>query len=174
MIHGSRGKHGRKDPKQGDPARSGDGFVVDKAQIQTLIPHSGAMCLLEGVMAWDEDGIVCVTRTHRDPVNPLRRRGRLAMLHACEYGAQAAAIHGSLRARAAKQSAQAGYLAALRDVRWFAEDLAAVDAPLEVTARLVLGDTDHCIYAIQISAAGQVLAEARITIAPQPQNGGDG
>lgn len=146
-------------------------MVLDQAQIQTLIPHSGAMCLLEGVTAWDEDAIACVTRTHRDPANPLRRQGRLAMLHACEYGAQAAAIHGGLRARMAGQNAPAGYLAALRDVRWFAEDLAAVDAPLEVAARLVLGDAAHCIYAITVSAAGQVLAEARLTIAPQPKNG---
>lgn len=147
------------------------GAVVDKVQIQALIPHGGAMCLLEAVTAWDEDSIVCVTRTHRDPANPLRRQGRLAMLHACEYGAQAAAIHGGLCARAVGQSAPVGYLAALRDVRWYAEDLALVDAPLEVAACLVLGDADYCIYAIQISAAGQVLAEARITIAPQPQNG---
>jgi predicted hotdog family 3-hydroxylacyl-ACP dehydratase len=93
------------------------------------------------------------------------------MLHACEYGAQAAAIHGGLRARAAGQRAPAGYLAALHGVRWFADDLAAVDAPLEVAARLVLGEAGYCIYAIQVSAAGQVLAEARITIAPQPKTG---
>ena len=174
MVHGSHGKHGREDLLEQDDnslSRAGLDVMVDKAQIQTLIPHSGAMCLLEAVTAWDEDGVVCVTRTHRDLANPLRRQGRLAMLHACEYGAQAAAIHGGLRAQAAGQSAPAGYLAALREVRWFAEDLAAVDAPLEVAARLVLGDADYCIYAIQISAAGQVLAEARITIAPQPKNG---
>jgi hypothetical protein len=62
-------------------------------------------------------------------------------------------------------------LAALRDARWFAADLAAVDAPLEVAARRLLGDAAYCIYAIQVSAAGQVLAEARITIAPQPKAG---
>ena len=146
-------------------------MLFDKPHIQTLIPHAGAMCLLEAVTAWDEDTIVCVTQTHRDPANPLRRQGRLAMLHACEYGAQAAAIHGGLRARAAGQTAPAGYLAALRDARWFAADLAAVDAPLEVAARRLLGDAAYCIYAIQISAAGQVLAEARITIAPQPKTG---
>ena len=144
---------------------------LDKAQLQTLIPHSGAMCLLEAVTAWDEDSIRCVTWTHRDPANPLRRQGRLDMLHACEYGAQAAAIHGSLRARTVGQTAPAGYLAALRDVCWYAEDLAAVDAPLDVAAHRVLGDADCCIYTIQISAVGQVLAEARITIAPQPKQG---
>lgn len=146
-------------------------MLLDKAQIQTLIPHAGAMCLLETVTAWDEQSIACATQTHRDPTNPLRRRGRLAALHAFEYGAQAAAIHGALRARTAGQTAPAGYLAALRDARWFFTDLAVVDAPLEVVARLLLGDAGHCIYAIQLSAAGQTLAEARITIVPQPQTG---
>ena len=145
-------------------------MLLDKAQIQTLIPHANAMCLLEGVTAWDDDAIACVTWTHRDPANPLRRQGWLAALYAFEYGAQAAAIHGALRARAAGQTAPAGYLAALRDARWFIADLAAVDAPLEVAARLVLGEVGCCIYAIQISAAGQILAEARITIAPQLKN----
>ncbi|MDG4552331.1 MAG: hypothetical protein P9F19_04010 [Candidatus Contendobacter sp.] len=149
-------------------------MLLDKARIHTLIPHADAMCLLEAVIAWNEDSILCLTQTHRDLANPLRRQGRLAMVHACEYGAQAAAIHGSLRAQAAGQSAPAGYLAALRDVRWFAADLADVDAPLEVAACLVLGDADYCIYAIQISAADRVLAEARITIAPQPKNGACG
>ena len=112
-----------------------------------------------------------MTKTHRDPANPLRRQGRLAALHAFEYGAQAAAIHGGLRARAAGEMVPAGYLAALRDAHWFTADLDVVDAPLEVAARLLMGEAGYCIYAIQISAAGQVLAEARITIAPQPQNG---
>jgi predicted hotdog family 3-hydroxylacyl-ACP dehydratase len=145
---------------------------LDQARIQTLIPHAGAMCLLEAVTAWDAEAIVCATETHRDPANPLRRQGRLAAVHAFEYGAQAAAIHGALCAGAAGQTAPAGYLAALRDARWFVADLAAVDAPLEVAARLLLSDdAGHCIYAIQIRAAGQTLAEGRIAIVPQPQNG---
>jgi predicted hotdog family 3-hydroxylacyl-ACP dehydratase len=147
-------------------------MLIDKAEIQSLIPHVGAMCLLEAVTAWDEQSIACLTETHRDSANPLRRQGRLSVLHAVEYGAQAAAIHGALCARAAGQTAPAGYLAALRDVRWLVPDLAAVNAPLEVAAQLLLlGDAGHCIYTIQIGAAGQTLAEGRITIAPQPQNG---
>ena len=73
--------------------------MIDKNQIQALIPHAGAMCLLEAVTAWDEQSIACVTQTHRDPANPLRRQGRLPAVMAFEYGGQAAAIHGGLRAR---------------------------------------------------------------------------
>ena len=76
-----------------------NGTPINKAEIRTLIPHSGLMCLLDEVTQWDDRSITCVTNTHRDPANPLRRDGRLSALHAFEYGAQAAAVHGGLRAR---------------------------------------------------------------------------
>jgi len=159
-------------------------MLIDKAEIRSLIPHAGTMhagtmCLLDAVAAWDEQSITCLTDTHRDPANPLRREGRLSVLHAIEYGAQAAAIHGALCARAAGRTASPGYLtaspgylAALRDARWSATELDGVAAPLEVTARPLLGDTGSWIYAIQISATGRLLAEARITIVLQQSKTG--
>ena len=81
--------------------------MIDKSEIRRLIPHSGTMCLLDGVVRWDDDSIVCITNTHRDANNPLRRDGQLSAVHALEYGAQAAAIHGGLRARAAGTTAPA-------------------------------------------------------------------
>src|SRR5258708_29373344 len=91
--------------------------LVDKSEIRTLIPHSGTMCVLDGVVQWDDNSIVCVTNTHRVLDNPLRREGRLSAVHALEYGAQAAAVHGGLRARASGTTAPPCYLAALRAVR---------------------------------------------------------
>lgn len=146
-------------------------MLTDKARIRELIPHTGAMCLLDAVIAWDDDSIECLTDTHRDPANPLRRQGRLSAVAAFEYGAQAAAIHGGLRASAAGETAPAGYLAALRDARWFATELDENATPLEVTARRLLGEAAHCIYTIHISTAGRLLAEARITIVPRPVMG---
>ena len=90
---------------------------INKAEIRTLIPHSGLMCLLDEVTQWDDRSITCVTNTHRDSANPLRRDGRLSAVHAFEYGAQAAAVHGGLRARSVGATAPPGYLAALRDAR---------------------------------------------------------
>ena len=141
---------------------------IGKAHIAALIPHAGAMCLLDAVTEWDEDAIVCVTNTHRDPANPLRLRGRLAAIHAFEYGAQAAAVHGGLCARTVGQTAPPGYLAALRDARWFVADLDSIAAPLEITAHQLLNEAGRCIYAIRVDAGGQTLAEARIIIVPQP------
>ena len=145
--------------------------LIDRTQIRELIPHADAMCLLEGVTAWDERIIHCVTTTHRDPANPLRRQDRLPAVMAFEYGGQAAAIHGGLRARAAGWTATPGYLAALRDARCFVTDLDQITEPLEVIAELLLGDRADCIYAISVSAAGRPVAEARLSILPQPVSG---
>ena len=141
--------------------------MIDKNQIQALIPHAGAMCLLEAVTAWDEQSIACVTQTHRDPANPLRRQGRLPAVMAFEYGGQAAAVHGGLGAPAPRPTAPPGALAALRVPRRVVADLDGIAEPLEIAAHLLLGDQAHCLYAIQVSAAGRLLAEARIAIVPQ-------
>lgn len=143
-------------------------MLIDKTGIQTLIPHTGAMCLLDEVTTWDSDAIQCMTNTHRDRTNPLRRQGRLSAVAAFEYGAQAAAVHGGLCAKAAGTTAAPGYLAALRDARWFVAELDEIAAPLQVSARRLLGEAAQCIYAVQVSAAGQLLVEARVTIMPQP------
>ena len=97
------------------------------------------MCLLDGVIEWDDASIVCVSETHRDPANPLRRANQLSAVHAFEYGAQAAAIHGGLRAKAEGATAPPGYLAALRDAQLLVDRLDDIASPLEVRAKRLLG-----------------------------------
>src|SRR6266404_1213005 len=103
---------------------------INKAEIRTLIPHSGLMCLLDQVTQWDDRSITCVANTHRDPANPLRRNGHLSALHAFEYGAQAAAVHGGLRARSVGKIAPPGYLAALRNAHLHVMRLDHIHLPL--------------------------------------------
>src|SRR6266550_2912166 len=142
---------------------------IDKAEIRTLVPHAGSMCLLDNVLDWDDESIVCVTNTHRDEANPLQRDGRLSALHALEYGAQAAAIHGGLRARTAGASAPACYLAALRDARLHVDRLDDLASPLEVRAQRLFGDAGNTIYQCAISASGISVAEERVSIMLRPQ-----
>ena len=141
-----------------------DSLPINKAEIRTLIPHSGSMCLLDSVTQWDDRSIVCVTNTHRDPANPLRRAGRLSALHAFEYGAQAAAVHGGLRARSAGATAPPGYLAALRNARLHAARLDDIDGSLEIFASRLFGDSANTVYECRISAGNVLIAEGRITI----------
>ena len=142
---------------------------IEKAEIRTLIPHAGTMCLLDNVIDWDDESIICITNTHRDEANPLRRDGRLSALHALEYGAQAAAIHGGLRARAAGTTAPACYLAALRDAHLYVDRLDDLASPLEVRAQRLFGDAGNSIYQCAISASGISVAEGRVTIMLCPQ-----
>jgi predicted hotdog family 3-hydroxylacyl-ACP dehydratase len=139
-------------------------LLIDKAEIRTLIPHSGLMCLLDEVIQWDDRCIVCITNTHRDPVNPLRRSGRLSALHAFEYGAQAAAVHGGLRARSVGTTAAPGYLAALRDGRLHVTRLDHIHLPLRICATRLFGDRANTVYECLVSAANVVVAEGRVTI----------
>jgi predicted hotdog family 3-hydroxylacyl-ACP dehydratase len=137
---------------------------INKAEIRTLIPHSGLMCLLDKVTQWDDRSIVCITNTHCDPANPLRRDGRLSALHAFEYGAQAAAVHGGLRARSVGATAPPGYLAALRDAHLHASRLDDITSPLQIYASRLFGESTNTVYECRVSAGNSVIAEGRITI----------
>ena len=137
---------------------------VNKAEIRTLIPHSDLMCLVDEVVRWDDRSITCISNTHRDPANPLRRHGHLSAVHAFEYGAQAAAIHGGLRARAAGSVAPPGYLAALRDGRLYVRQLDFIHLPLRISATRVYGECANTVYEFIVSAATVLVAEGRVMI----------
>lgn len=137
---------------------------ISKSEIRALIPHAGLMCLLDSVIEWNDRSIVCASETHRNPANPLRRDGRLSALHAFEYGAQAAAVHGGLRARAAGVAAPPGYLAALRDAHLHVMRLDDIPLPLRIYACRLFGDTVNTVYECYISAGDVGLADGRITI----------
>ncbi|PYK00904.1 MAG: hypothetical protein DME68_00020 [Verrucomicrobia bacterium] len=137
---------------------------INKAEIRTLIPHSGLMCLLDSVTEWDDRSISCISNTHRDPTNPLRRDERLSALHAFEYAAQTAAVHGGLRARSAGMTAPPGYLVALRDAHLQVMRLDDIASPLQICAHRLFGDAANTVYECRVSAGNVLLADGRITI----------
>lgn len=145
--------------------------ALGRDRISALIPHAGAMCLLEEVLSWTAEGIVCRTLSHLDPANPLRRAGRLHALCGAEYALQAAALHGALLADGTPQPA--GYLAALRGVELGADRL---DDPaygaLHVEAVLQAREASGLIYALRVRARdGRGLFAARGTVV-LPGHGG--
>jgi len=139
-------------------------MLINKSEIRTLIPHTGLMCLLDSVIEWDDRSIVCISDTHRDPANPLRRDGHLSALHAFEYGAQAVAAHGGLRARSAGATAPPGYLAALGNAHLHVMRLDDISSPLRIYACRLFGDAVNAVYECYISAGDVCLADGRITI----------
>jgi predicted hotdog family 3-hydroxylacyl-ACP dehydratase len=122
------------------------------------------MCLLDEVIQWDDRSITCVSNTHRDPANPLRRDGHLSAVHAFEYAAQTAAVHGGLQARSVGAIAPPGYLAALRDARLNVARLDDIRSPLQISANRLVGDGVNTVYECRVSAGELLLAEGRVTI----------
>lgn len=72
-------------------------------EIRSLLPHAGAMCLLESVLAWDMNSISCSSLSHCVPNNPLRAASGLASANGIEYAAQAMALHAALVSGATPQ-----------------------------------------------------------------------
>jgi predicted hotdog family 3-hydroxylacyl-ACP dehydratase len=130
--------------------------------IRKLVPHAGAMCLLERIESVDANEVVCGTFTHRAPSNPLRRDGRLAALHLAEYGAQAMAVHGGLANPAA--AARGGMLVAIRDLTLRVERLDDIDAELVINAVRLVANESGQIYSFRASAAGRELGGGRVSV----------
>lgn len=148
-------------------------MLLTRARIETLIPHAGAMCLLDCVAHWDEGRIRCVTRTHLDARNPLRADGRLPILCGIEYAAQAMAVHGGLM-RGGGAKPRAGYLASVRDVACRRDRLDDVAGELIVEARRMMGDGERVVYEFKLTADGKEVMSGRAAVvlevsSPKPQ-----
>jgi predicted hotdog family 3-hydroxylacyl-ACP dehydratase len=118
-------------------------------EIATLIPHAGAMCLLDGVVDWDGERIRCISSTHRDAANPLRVGGQLPAICGIEYAAQAMATHGGLAGKT-RHRPRAGFLATVRDVICRRGRLDDLEGDLVVEAVRMLGEENRVIYEFRL------------------------
>jgi len=142
--------------------------MIGQDAIAALIPHQGAMCLWDEVVDWNARRISLRARNHRDPAHPLRSRDRLRAVHLCEYGAQAMAVHGGLRAQAGGGAARPGMLVALRGVALHVARIDDLPGAIEGEAEVLLEDEDSQQYAFRIVHAGTLLAEGRAAVMLQP------
>lgn len=131
-----------------------------------LLPHAGAMCLLDELVSWDKTRIVCRSASHRRGDHPLRRDGFLPAIHLLEYAAQATAVHGALVAGADTSAVPAKYLAAARDFDVAVNSLDDIQADLHIDAECLLAMGDSAVYRFHVSADGRELASGRLTIVP--------
>jgi predicted hotdog family 3-hydroxylacyl-ACP dehydratase len=130
--------------------------------IRALIPHAGAMCLLERIVSAGDSEIVCATFSHRSPANPLRHDGKLAALHLAEYGAQTMAIHGGLQS--AGEAARGGMLVAIRDLRLQVERIDDIEGELAVRAVRMVAHSGGRIYSFAAHSDGRELATGRVSV----------
>jgi predicted hotdog family 3-hydroxylacyl-ACP dehydratase len=138
--------------------------VVDRGVIGQLIPHQGSMSLLDRVLRWDGSSIDAVSSTHRACDHPLRSEAQLRAVHLCEYGAQAAALHGGLVARAAGTTAAPGYLVSLREVALACGRIDDLEGELQIRAQLLMQDSGSWQYLFAASHLGRTLATGRVAI----------
>jgi predicted hotdog family 3-hydroxylacyl-ACP dehydratase len=138
--------------------------AVDRELISQLVPHQGSMSLLDRVVRWDSTSIDAVASSHRSAAHPLRTAGQLRAVHLCEYGAQAAALHGGLVARAAGGAAAPGYLVSLRDVTLACRRIDDLAGELAIRAELLLQDSGSWQYLFAASFDGATLATGRLAI----------
>jgi predicted hotdog family 3-hydroxylacyl-ACP dehydratase len=123
------------------------------------------MCLLDGVLAWDVATIHAVSDSHAQASHPLRGEGGLHAVHLAEYGAQAMAVHGALRAREqGRTEPRPGMLVSLRGVKLAVERVDTLRGTLHVHAECLLADDNGAQYAFRIEHEGVEIASGRAAV----------
>jgi predicted hotdog family 3-hydroxylacyl-ACP dehydratase len=128
--------------------------------VAALIPHAGAMRLIDQVNSATEEQVVCSTLSHRSPDNPLRVNGALPASAAIEYAAQAMAVHAALTRGGPPRR---GFLVVASGVTWTADRLDGTDAPLIVTATRLASMGDGAQYAFTVETAAEGVPAVKVT-----------
>ena len=128
-----------------------------------LLPHAGRMRLIDRVVSYDSERIICESDSHHAANHPLAQDGALPAVCALEYGAQAMAVHGALLA-ASKSPSSHGYLVAASDLRWSIERLDQCKGPLSIEAICELRSDRQVAYRFQVRAAGETVLSGRASV----------
>ena len=137
---------------------------IGKAALCQLIPHHGTMCLLDTVERWDGTSILCMTASHRDAANPLRRDNRLEAVCGLEYAAQAMAVHVGLLEQGKERQLTVGYLGGVKNLILRAIRLDDVKGDLTVQATRLVGEVNCFIYAFQVLVGPEEFLAGRASI----------
>jgi predicted hotdog family 3-hydroxylacyl-ACP dehydratase len=136
--------------------------MLTRGQIEARLPHAGAMCLLDRVVAWDEARIVCQAAAPAAG-HPFARAQRVPAVAAVEYAAQAAALHGALLD--GDREPRHGMLAKLSEVELAAGWLDGGSNALSVRAELLVRGASGCIYAFSVDDERGCRARGRLLVA---------
>jgi predicted hotdog family 3-hydroxylacyl-ACP dehydratase len=142
--------------------------MLSRERIEALVPHAGAMCLWDEVVAWDDMTIQLRAHNHLDPMHPLRSGGQLRAVHLCEYGAQAMAVHGGLLAWRQGGAAAPGMLVALRAVELQVARIDDLPGALACEAQVLAAGEGSQQYAFRITHRDTLLAAGRAAVVLQP------
>lgn len=138
-----------------------DPTSLTRAGIVDLLPHGEALCLIERVTEQAADRIRCLARGPASACNPLLHDGQLATLHAIEYAAQAAAIHGALTNEGAVRP---GMIASVPRVAWNRPCFCGEATELAVSCFRHSADTRFAAYGFTVDDAQGVTAEGEVIL----------
>ncbi|MFC4526138.1 phosphotransferase [Dyella halodurans] len=139
--------------------------MLAKTDWAHLIPHQGAMCLLDAVLAWDATSIHATSRGHASVDHPLRAQDRLHAVNLVECGAQAMAVHSALLTRdRGVLEPRRGRLVSVRDVTLTVEFVDELDGHLDVHVQCLYADDTGAQYAFRVEHRGHVLASGRAAV----------
>ena len=138
--------------------------ALTRLELSKFLPHGDTMCLLSSVEHWDDALIVCLTSTHRDLNNPLRRHGVLEILSSVEYAAQAMGVHVGLTQNISERNASVGYLGAIRDIQVSCQTFHQFVEDLRVEAKLLLEQPMSFMYSFSIKTHENTLLQGRASV----------
>jgi predicted hotdog family 3-hydroxylacyl-ACP dehydratase len=138
-------------------------MIIERADITRLVPHAGAMCLLDAVVTWDRDRIVCHSFRHRATDNPLRADDRLCAIHAIEFAAQAMAAHHRLASEPAT-APRYGLLVSIRQCTFASDRLDTCAAPLVIEATRVAAMAQALTYRFTVGPAETAVVAGRASV----------
>jgi predicted hotdog family 3-hydroxylacyl-ACP dehydratase len=147
---------------------------IDAVSLAQFIPHSGPMVLLDRVVTWDENSIVCLAKSHKDPANPLRLNGCLSSVQTIEYTAQAVSLHAALMCiytqkpidgLAEAKAIETGFLAVVRDFELLDVCLDDFDDEfLELSAQMSSMGPRMIQYHVQSRLGGTTISKGLISL----------
>lgn len=138
--------------------------------IEQLLPHAGRMRLIDRLVAYDEERIVCESDSHGADDHPLAANGVLSIVCGLEYGAQAMAVHGALLARPALQAGTVsggmrhGYLVAASDLHWEVQRLDQCIGPLIIEAISEFRSGNQVAYRFELRADQRTVLTGRASV----------
>lgn len=144
--------------------------MIEHEELCSLIPHSFDMCLLDRVESYDDNTITCLSRSHLEETNPLRRNETLSSIHLLEYAAQAMAVHGGINDREKGLKMSEGYLASLRDIKIELCEIDKLQEELRIVATKILSQGGNMIYSFTVNSETNTLVSGRATVVSISKN----
>ena len=130
--------------------------------IDAMLPHAGAMVLIDEVVAHDGQQIHCRARIGSLADHPLARDGVLPSTALVEYAGQVMAIHGAVAAGPGDPILM-GRLAALPTLH-LTGDRVEAPATLDVHVQREGGDSSGALYVFRVLSNQRTLASGRATV----------